>query len=116
MIHQNVCLLSSIEEQQEATIWMNNNIYENKITFTAKYDGKCMQFLDTEIKVEKAQINDTRGLSLIPQIYSKPSDTHQYLHPLSCHPSHVTNNLPTAVVSRIRWNCSDNVDGIAQIM
>ena len=38
-------------------------------------------FLDTEIKVEEAQINDTRGIFFIPQMYSKPTDTHLYLHP-----------------------------------
>ena len=43
-------------------------------------------------------------------MYSKPTCRHQYLHPLSCHPSHVTNNLATAVISQIRGNCSDNVD------
>ena len=69
-----------------------------------------MQFLDKGIKVEEAQIKDTRGLFLIPQMYSKPTDMHQYLHPLSCHTLHVTNNLPTAVISWIQRNCSDNVD------
>ena len=35
---------------------------------------------------------------------------HQCLHPLSCHLSHVTNNLPTVMISQIWKNCSDNVD------
>ena len=47
---------------------------------------------------------------LIPQMYSKSTDTHQYLHPSSCHSPHITKNLPTSVVSRIRRNCSDRVE------
>ena len=58
-----VCLLSSIEEQQEVTIWMNNNIYKNKITFTAKYDDKCTQFLDTEINPIQVHVPNFGGLS-----------------------------------------------------
>ena len=43
-------------------------------------------------------------------MYSKSTDTHQYLHPLSCQSHHITKNLPTSVVSRIRGNCSDRVE------
>ena len=33
----------------------------------------------------------------------------QYLHPTSCHSPHITKNLRSSVISRIRRNCSDNV-------
>ena len=57
---------------------------------------------------------NTSGLFLVSRMYSKSNDTHQYLHPSSCHASHIANNLPTSVVTRIRKNCSDRVenDGI----
>ena len=48
--------------------------------------------------------------SLIPSMYSKDTDTHRCLPPNSCHPKHVTNNIPTAVVTRCRMNCSDSIE------
>ena len=38
------------------------------------------------------------------------TDTHQYLSPNSCHPKHVTNNIPTTVVTKCRMNCSDRIE------
>ena len=109
-----ICTQSSIEEQKQATAWTNNNIYKNKIKFTADYDDKKIDFLDTRIKVEEVEIGNTSGLFLVSQMYSKSTDTHQFLHPSSFHASHVVNNLPTSVIIRIRRNCSDRVenDGI----
>ena len=99
-----------MEEQKQATAWMNNNIYKHKIKFTADYDDKKIDFLDTRIKVEEAQIGNTSGLFLVPRMYSKSTDMHQYLHPSSCHASHIANNLPTSVITRIRRNCFDRVE------
>ena len=47
-------------------------------------------------------------------MYSKDTDTYQYLSPKSCHPDHIAENIPTTVVHRCRTNCSDKVedDGI----
>ena len=42
-------------------------------------------------------------------MYSKDTDTHQYLSPKSCHPDHIAENMPTTVVHRCRTNCSDKV-------
>ena len=106
----NVCLESSREDQEQATEWMNNNVYKNKIKFTAEYDEQKMIFLDTEVTMREATIDGKQGFYLIPQMYSKSTDTHQYLHPSSCHSPHITKNLPTSVVSRIRRNCSDRVE------
>ena len=46
---------------------------------------------------------------LVPRTYSKETDTHLYLAPNSCHPDHVSKNIPTTVVHRCRTNCSDKV-------
>ena len=69
-----------------------------------------MIFLDTEVTMREATIDGKQGLHLIPRMCSKSTDTHQYLHPSSCHSPHITKNLPTSVVSRIRRNCSDRVE------
>ena len=44
---------------------------------------------------------------IAPCMYSKDTDTHQYLLPKSCNPIHITKNIPTTVAYRCRANCSD---------
>ena len=43
-------------------------------------------------------------------MYSKDTDTHQYLSPKSCNPDLIAENIPTTVVHRCRKNCSDKVE------
>ena len=45
-------------------------------------------------------------------MYSKSTDTHQDLYPSSCHASHIADDLPTSVTTRIRRNCSDRVENV----
>ena len=47
---------------------------------------------------------------LITEIYSKPTDSHEYLNPNSCHPPSVANNNPLGVALRVRRNCSDRIE------
>ena len=46
---------------------------------------------------------------LIPEIYSKATDSHEYLHPKSCHPPQVGKNNPYSVALRVRRDRSDRV-------
>ena len=43
-------------------------------------------------------------------LYMKPTDTHQYLHRDSCHPSHCKRGIPNSQASRIRRICSERED------
>ena len=67
---------------------------------------KEMVFLDT--KISTTPISENRVI-LTTDIYSKKTDTHQYLNPKSCHPDSHTKNIPIGVADRIRRNCSDNI-------
>ena len=65
-----------------------------------------MAFLDTKIiatPISEKQVFITTG------IYSKKTDTHQYLNPNSCHPKSKIMSIPIGVADRVRRNCSDNV-------
>ena len=41
-------------------------------------------------------------------MYSKSSDTHAYLMPISCHPTHICRNIPKGVMKRVKRNCSND--------
>ena len=99
---------TSLEREQEKTEWMNDNIVKDKIKFTMEASQNEMVFLDT--KVIPIEVND-RHVTLSTDIYSKKTDTHQYLSPRSCHPLSQVNSIPIGVADRVRRNCSDNVAG-----
>ena len=44
---------------------------------------------------------------IITDVYSKPTDSHLYLPPSSCHPKHVFKAIPFGVATRLKRNCSD---------
>ena len=55
-------------------------------------------FLDTSISILDDQIS--------VDLYRKPTDRCQYLLPSSCHPAHVTENIPFSLAYRIVRICS----------
>ena len=105
-----VCKNTAEKEQQEITGWMNSNIYQNKIKFNIESIGEEVIFLDTKVKVVAVQKEGEQRFILAPSMYSKDTDTHQYLSPESCHPIHIMKNIPTTIANRRRTNCSDKVE------
>ena len=61
-----------------------------------------MPFLDTSIRIE----NNT----IITDLFKKETDRNQYLLPSSCHPNHVTSNIPFSLALRIVRICSREED------
>ena len=98
-----------IEENTEDQIlnsfteYLNSNILENKIKFTMETSSQELVFLDTKV--------DLKNGYLVPEIYSKPTDSHEYLNPKSCQTPQVTLNIPYSVALRVRRNCSDRDPG-----
>ena len=41
-------------------------------------------------------------------LFVKPTDTHQFLHPISCHPCHCKKGIPYSQALRLNRICSDN--------
>ena len=77
-----------------------NNFHPN-LRFTATYDfaTKTVPFLDVLVTVKDGQI--------ITDLYRKPSSAIQYLLPTSCHPGHITRNIPYSLAYRILRICSN---------
>ena len=98
------------KEQQEITGWMNSNIYQDKIKFNIESFGEEVTFLDTKVKVVEVQKEGEQRFILVPSMYSKDTNAHQYLSPQSCHPIHVMKNIPTTVANLCRTNCFDKVE------
>jgi len=57
-----------------------------------------ISFLDTSSSLSEGVLST--------DLYSKPTDTNQYLLPSSCHPPHVTKSIPYSQALRIRRICS----------
>ena len=78
-----------------------NNAHET-IKFTSKWSKERIEFLDVEV------INESGKLET--DVYVKPTDSHQYLHYSSCHPSgckkSIPYSIPYAQAMRLRRNCS----------
>ena len=64
------------------------NSFHPSIKFTAETSTQQVSFLDTTVILE--------GNNIHTDLYTKPTDTHQYLSPDSCHPKHCTTSIPLA--------------------
>ena len=56
-------------------------------------------FLDTSLSIQEGRV--------MVDLYRKPTDRNQYLLTSSCHPAHVTKNIPYSLALRIVRICSD---------
>ena len=74
-----------------------NSIHPS-IKFTHEVSKIKISFLDTTTTVKEG--NKTTD------VYSKPTDKHQYLSPSSCHPKHCFKSIPFRQASRIKRICS----------
>ena len=85
---------------------MNESIVKDKIKIKMECRQDEMVFLDT--KIVATPIGDKKVVST-KDMYSKITDTHQYLSPSLCHPKNQTKNISIGVANRISRNCSDNI-------
>ena len=85
------------------------NLEPSLITFVSKsvtefcwWSSNSVTFLDTKV------ISD--GSKLITDLYAKPTDTQQYLHQRSCHPSNCKNGIAYSQALRLLRVCSQHTD------
>ena len=62
------------------------------------HTSRSIPFLDTLVEIIDEKI--------ITDLYSKPTNTHQYLSDESCHPPHILDNIPYSLCYRIVRICS----------
>ena len=62
------------------------------------YSSRSLPFLDTLVTIKENK--------LVTDIFKKPTDRCQYLLPSSCHPTHVTNNIPYSLCYRLLRICT----------
>ena len=84
--------------EQDLTKFMTymNNAHPT-IKFTEEHSRSEIVFLDTIVK----RLDE----NLYKDLYTKPTDTHSYLHFTSSHPKHTRHNGPYGQFLRLRRNC-----------
>ena len=82
------------------TFLQEANSFHSTIRFTAEVSNDKHVFLDTQSRLDEDRI--------CTDLYTKPTDTHQYLLPTSCHPKHCCKNIPYSLALRLRRICSDS--------
>ena len=75
------------------------NSFHETIKFTAEICDTSVNFLDVTITKDKEG-------NLITDLYTKPTDSHLYLHYSSFHPRHQKESLPYSQALRLRRICS----------
>ena len=78
------------------------NNFHPTIKFTNDISNEQHIFLDTASRIESGK--------LIVDLYSKPTDKHQYFLPSSFHPKHRIEHIPYSLALRIRRICSRECD------
>ena len=86
------------EELQRLIDYLNAS--HHSIKFTAEWSRESISFLDTRV-IKKDN-------TLVTDLYTKPTDTHQLLHRSSCHPYHTKKGIPYGQALRIRRICSED--------
>ena len=76
------------DEELHNFLSRDNNLHPS-INFTHEISNTTISFLDTSSSLSEGELST--------DLYSKPTDTNQYLLPSSCHPPRVTNSIPYIV-------------------
>ena len=74
------------------------NVLDCDLKFTMEIGKDHLCFLDLKISVSSNKLMTT--------VYSKPTDSHLYLHSTSCHKPSSINGIPKGVALRLRRICS----------
>ena len=85
------------QEELDRFLEMCNN-FHHSIKFTSESSTTEVPFLDVMVSVCDGVLQT--------DLYSKPTDSHQFLHWTSCHPKHTKRSLPYGLGFRLNRICS----------
>ena len=98
LVYVLVYLTHGVEKLEEFLQFINGA--HDTINFTSEYSEKSINFLDVQVSIsENGEVST--------DLYTKPTDTHQYLQAESCHPNHIKKSIPYSQALRILRICSD---------
>ena len=75
------------------------NNHHTSIKFTSNWSTEEVSFLDARVYIKNGRVET--------DLYTKPTDKHQYLHTKSCHPRHCKRSIPFSQALRLHSICSD---------
>ena len=78
------------------------NSFHDTIKFTSEASRETVNFLDVKVSLKDGVF--------LTDLYVKPTDTHQFLHPASCHPFHCKKAIPFSQALRLNRICSEDDD------
>ena len=80
------------------------NSFHPIIKFTADWSKEKVNFLDVEVTLNNGVLST--------DLFVKPTDTHQFLDPTSCHPCHCKKDIPYGQTLRLNriWSDNNNFD------
>ena len=76
-----------------------NNLHST-VNFTCSHSPTNIPFLDVMVSIKDGFIET--------DLYTKPTDKHQYLLISSCHPQHTKRSIPYSLALRLRRICSNH--------
>ena len=90
--------LSTATKEDLHTFVDHLNSRHPKIKFTVEISKQSVPFLDVQIHLSQHKLET--------DLYSKPTASHRYLPPTSCHPRHIFRSIAYSGALRIRRICS----------
>ncbi len=78
------------------------NRIHSSFKFTRETSTNCLNFLDVNIHLDKGNLSVS--------LYTKPTNTHNYLHFNSAHSPSCKEAIPYGQFLRVKRNCSENED------
>ena len=90
--------IGTIEQLNRFGRWLNS--IHKSLKFTIKYSTSGMEFIELFVYSDANNVLRTK-------LYSKPSDTFNYLIPSSCHKTHIIENIPKNIA---RWVYVNNCE------
>ena len=88
----------SVQDLNTFTSFLND--IHSTMKFTSDFSFTPIPFLDVSVSLDNDKI--------VTDVYTKPTDKHQYLLHSSCHPIHTKRAIPFSLALRLRRICSTN--------